>query len=135
MKVRSVALAALAGLALCLRMASADTPDGHGNGVATGDQSPAYVAVRAKMVASGFKPLVLKHDANDYFCAGDDLCRTYPEVLSCVMAGAPACRMALFNQASGRYMLVITNSDHLPMMVTTMMDASSYDIADIRARQ
>ena len=49
----------------------------------------------------------------------------HPEVLSCAMAGAPACRMAFFNRAKGKYMLVITNSDHLPMMVTTMSTSMS----------
>jgi hypothetical protein len=49
--------------------------------------------------------------------------------------GRPGLPDGFFNRAKGKYMLVITNSDHLPMMVTTMMDTSSYDIADIHARQ
>lgn len=43
--------------------------------------------------------------------------------------------MAFFNQAKAKYALVVINSDRLPLMVTTLMDASGYDIADIRARQ
>jgi hypothetical protein len=134
MKAGLLGFAAMAGLALLLQAAAADIPDA--KGAADAHAEPLhYEILRAKMVASGFKPLVLKHDANDYFCIGDDLCRTYPEVLSCVMAGAPACRMAFFDPAKRNYVLVITNSDHLPLMVTGMIDATSYDVADIRAKQ
>ena len=132
-KLLIAASAVLACATLLFQGAWADAPDARGDGAAMGGQP--YSAMRARMIKDGFQPLVLKHGGDDYFCTGDVLCRTYPEVLSCVMAGAPACRMAFFNSAKNKYLLVITNSDHLPMMATTTMDASDYDIADIRARQ
>lgn len=76
------------------------------------------------------------HGEDDYFCGSDDLCRTYPEVLSCVVAGAPACRMAFFNATERKYILVLTNSDQASaMMVIARMDATGYDVADIKQRQ
>lgn len=94
-----------------------------------------YETVRAALIAADYKPLVLKHTTDDYFCVGDGLCQTYPEVLSCVATGRPACRMAFFRPRDRKYRLVITNGDAAPLSVRLTMDASAYDIADIRARQ
>jgi hypothetical protein len=116
------ALAATAFLALAL----ADSAKGVTQGDAPADQLVPYATVRQALIKTGYHPLTLKHGADDYFCSGDDLCRTYPEVLSCVVAGAPACRMVFFSSVERKYLLVLTNSDRISAMMTlAKMDAST----------
>lgn len=129
---KTIVLVSSVFLALAFATSAKEVPPGS----APADQPALYTSVRQVLIKSGYQPLSLKHGDDDYFCGSDDLCRTYPEVLSCAVAGAPACRMAFFNSAERKYLLVLTNSDRTPaMMAIARMDATDYDIADIKQRQ
>jgi len=96
-----------------------------------------YNAVRAQMIKQGTKPLMLKHGGIDDFCVAG-LCEKYPEVLSCVAGGRPACRMAFVMPAASpdrRYMLVVTDGDRAPLMFRTFMIPTKYDVSDIEMRR
>jgi hypothetical protein len=98
------------------------------------DKRYSYDSTREGLIKLGYKALVLKHSGKDFFC-NDGLCERYPEVLSCLAAGKPACRMVFFRPSDGKYLLVITDGDAAPLIFKVMIDSSEYDMADIRARQ
>jgi hypothetical protein len=117
-------------------LAFAASAKGATQGDGPADQLVPYATARQALIKTGYHPLVLRHGDDDYFCGEDDLCRTYPEVLSCAVAGAPACRMAFFNSVERKYLLVLTNSDRTSgMMAVARMDVTNFDIADIKQRQ
>ena len=96
-------------------------------------RSKPYDAARSSLTKSGFKPVALKHNNEDYFCV-DGFCEKYPEAINCAGTGLSPCRFAYFSSEKKKYFIVDTHGE-IRLTVTGAHWARDYEIEEIRRRQ
>lgn len=96
-------------------------------------RSKSYDAARSLLLKSGFKPVALRHNADDYFCL-DGFCKKYPEALNCSGTGLSPCRFAYLSSEKKKYFIVDTHGE-IRLTVTGSHWARDYEIEEIQHRQ
>jgi hypothetical protein len=92
-----------------------------------------YGEVRAALIKEGYRPASLKHDPDDLFCTGRQLCKTYPEVIDCSGTGVSSCTFAFGKANNSGYLVVITYGE-TKLTVSGVREATAIDLNDIKQR-